>query len=92
MWVGSLAYAPQWSALALAVGAGAILQVIIEVGLYLRRSDGRGTSALLSPPVLGGLGGWRRLHVRDRDAGEDLRRRRRDQVALIRRAQSASQF
>ena len=39
-----------------------------------------------------GLGGWRRLHVRDRDAGEDLRRRRRDQVALIRRAQSASQF
>ena len=55
MWVGSLAYAPQWSALALAVGAGAILQVIIEVGLYLRRSDGRGSPALLSPPVLAGL-------------------------------------
>ena len=55
MWIGSLAYAPQWTAIALAVGAGAILQVIIEVGLYLARSDGRGSSALLSPPVLAGL-------------------------------------
>lgn len=55
MWIGSLAYAPQWSALALAVGAGAILQVVIEVGLYLMRSSGRGSSALFSPPVLGGL-------------------------------------
>ncbi len=55
MWIGSLAYAPQWSALALAVGAGAILQVVVEVGLYLMRSDGRGSSALLSPPVLAGL-------------------------------------
>lgn len=55
MWIGSLAYAPQWSALALAVGAGAILQVVIEVGLYLIRSSGRGSSALFSPPVLAGL-------------------------------------
>ena len=55
MWIGSLAYAPQWSALALAVGAGAILQVVIEVGLYLMRSSGRGSSALFSLPVLGGL-------------------------------------
>lgn len=55
MWLGSLAYAPQWTAFALAVGAGAILQVIIEVGLYLARSDGRGSSSLFSPPVLAGL-------------------------------------
>lgn len=55
MWIGSLAYAPQWSALALAIGAGAILQVVIEVGLYLMRSDGRGSSTILSPPVLAGL-------------------------------------
>jgi len=54
MWIGSLAYAPQWTAFALAVGAGAILQVIIEVGLYLARSR-RGSSALLSPPVMAGL-------------------------------------
>ncbi|MGE0282342.1 MAG: metal transporter [Rhizobiaceae bacterium] len=56
MWIGSLAYAPQWSALALAIGAGAILQVIVEVGLYLAGRDGRGTSTLLSAPVLAGLG------------------------------------
>lgn len=55
LWIGSLAYAPQWSALALAVGAGAILQVIIEVGAYLARSDGRGTSTFFSWPVVAGL-------------------------------------
>lgn len=55
MWVGSLAYAPHWSALALSVGAGAILQVIIEVGLYMSRPQGRDSPALLSLPVLAGL-------------------------------------
>ncbi|MCR5857422.1 metal transporter [Mesorhizobium sp. J428] len=55
LWIGSLANAPQWSALALAIGAGAILQVVIEVGAYLARSDGRGTAALLSWPVMSGL-------------------------------------
>ncbi len=58
MWMGSLAVAPHWAALALAVGAGAILQVIVEVGAYLmRQNDGR-QAALFSPAVLGGfLGG-----------------------------------
>lgn len=55
LWIGSLAYAPQWSALALAVGAGAILQVIVEVSAYMMRSDGRGRGALLSWPVLAGI-------------------------------------
>nr|WP_210308018.1 metal transporter [Aminobacter niigataensis] len=56
MWIGSLAYAPQWSALALAVGAGAILQVVVEVALFLMHSDDRrGSSTLLSAPVLAGL-------------------------------------
>lgn len=54
MWIGSLAYAPQWTALALAVGAGAIAQVIVEIGAYLRRSDAR-QGALLSPAVLAGF-------------------------------------
>lgn len=54
MWLGSLAYAPQWSALALAIGAGAILQVIVEVGAYLLRADNDRASALLSPSVLAG--------------------------------------
>jgi zinc transporter ZupT len=55
LWIGSFAYAPQWSALALAIGAGAILQVVVEVGAYLARSDARGTAALLSWPVMAGL-------------------------------------
>ena len=55
IWVGSLAYAPQWSALALAVGAGAILQVIVEVGAYLVRSNEDQPRALYAPSVLSGL-------------------------------------
>ncbi|MBV6649728.1 MAG: metal transporter [Hoeflea sp.] len=58
MWAGSLAYAPQWSALALAVGAGAILQVMIEVGSYLMRQNRDRQAVLFSPAVIGGfLGG-----------------------------------
>lgn len=55
MWIGSLAYEPQWSALALAIGAGAILQVIIEVGAYLMRSSSKGSAALFSVPGMTGL-------------------------------------
>lgn len=55
MWAGSLAYAPQWSALALAVGAGAILQVMVEVTAYLMRQNSDRQSALFSPAVLGGF-------------------------------------
>ena len=58
MWAGSLAYAPQWSALALAVGVGAILQVMVEVTAYLLRQNADRQAALFSPAVLGGfLGG-----------------------------------
>lgn len=55
MWVGSLAYAPHWSALTLAIGAGAILQVIIEVTLFIIRNDRDRLESLLSKEVLGGL-------------------------------------
>jgi len=47
LWLGSYAMAPHWAALAFAVGAGAILQVIVEVGLLLARRaapEGRGTA------------------------------------------------
>ena len=58
VWTGSLAYAPQWSALALAIGAGAILQVIVEVTSYLMRQNPDRQAALLSPAVMAGfLGG-----------------------------------
>jgi len=55
IWLGSLSYAPHWAALALAIGAGAILQVIIEVGAYLKRRAGGSEGAWLSPSVLAGL-------------------------------------
>jgi ZIP family zinc transporter len=55
IWLGSLSYAPQWSALALAIGAGAILQVIVEVSTYLMRGATQGSSTWLSPSTLAGL-------------------------------------
>jgi zinc transporter ZupT len=54
IWIGSATYAPQWSALALAIGAGAILQVVIEVGAYLMRRAGP-QQTWLTPAVLAGL-------------------------------------
>ncbi len=58
IWIGSLAFAPQWTALALAVGAGAILQVIVEVTTYILRQNPDRQAALFSPAVVSGfLGG-----------------------------------
>ena len=37
IWIGAFAFSPQWAALFLGIGAGAILQVIVEVGSYLQR-------------------------------------------------------
>ena len=55
LWIGSLAFAPQWSALALAIGAGAILQVIVEIAALLRRSSSGAASSAFSPAVVAGL-------------------------------------
>lgn len=55
IWIGSLAYAPQWTSIALAIGAGAIAQVIVEVSALIVRSGGQGKSALLQPPAFAGL-------------------------------------
>ena len=64
IWTGSLAYAPQWSALALAIGAGAILQVIVEVTSYMMRQNPDRQAALFSPAVISGfLGGISFMYV-----------------------------
>lgn len=55
IWLGSLSYSPHWSALALAIGAGAILQVIVEVGAYLFRIVSGRETTWLSPATLGGF-------------------------------------
>ncbi|MGH6944739.1 MAG: ZIP family metal transporter [Geminicoccaceae bacterium] len=53
-WGGAFAFSPHWAALCFGIGAGAILQVIIEVGAYLRRSAGRaGGGALSGSSLLG---------------------------------------
>jgi ZIP family zinc transporter len=54
MWLGSLALTPHWAALALAVGAGAILQVLVEVGVFLARGPA-GANKALTLPVLAGV-------------------------------------
>lgn len=54
MWLGSLALTPQWAALALAVGAGAILQVLVEVAAYVLRGQDEAAKAL-SPAIVAGL-------------------------------------
>lgn len=36
-WIGVFAFAPHWATLFLGIGAGAILQVMVEVGSYLDR-------------------------------------------------------
>ena len=55
IWLGSLSFEPHWAALALAIGAGAILQVIVEVGAYLRRQAERHGDNWLAPATLTGL-------------------------------------
>lgn len=55
IWLGGLSYEPHWSALALAIGAGAILQVIVEVGAFLIRNAARHGATWLTPSTLGGL-------------------------------------
>jgi len=37
LWVGAFAFSPHWAALFLGIGAGAILQVIVELSTYLQR-------------------------------------------------------
>jgi ZIP family zinc transporter len=52
-WIGGLVFDPLWSAIFLAVGAGAILQVVYEVGRLLV-AEGEGSLALWRGEVLAG--------------------------------------
>lgn len=53
-WIGAFAFSPHWAALFLGMGAGAILQVIVEVGSYLGRKAQEGN--WLSQAGLAGFG------------------------------------
>jgi ZIP family zinc transporter len=54
-WFGAFAFAPQWAALFLGLGAGAILQVIVEVTAYMARDFKRGERGWLSGTSLAGF-------------------------------------
>ena len=54
-WVGAYAFAPHWAALCFGIGAGAILQVIVEVGAYLSRIARRADGTPLSGTAFAGF-------------------------------------
>jgi ZIP family zinc transporter len=57
-WGGAFAFSPHWAALCFGVGAGAILQVVIEVSAYLHRTAQRaGQSGLYLTALLGFVAG-----------------------------------
>lgn len=55
IWIGSFAFSAHWAALAMGIGAGAILQVIIEVGALLMRRSQAQERRWTSFIVLGGI-------------------------------------
>jgi zinc transporter, ZIP family len=55
MWLGSLAIAPQWLAITLAIGAGAIAQVIVELIAYLYRTSHGERAPLLGGSIVSGI-------------------------------------
>jgi zinc transporter, ZIP family len=54
-WIGAFTYSAFWSAVFLAIGVGAILQVIIEVGRLIWRSQRREQEPALTWTTLGGV-------------------------------------
>ena len=55
IWIGSFAFSAHWAALALGIGAGAILQVILEVGSYLARKSREQDRSWASVTILAGV-------------------------------------
>ncbi len=55
VWIGGFVYNPLFSAIFLALGAGAIAQVVYEVGRLIARQSKENDTALLSPATFGGL-------------------------------------
>jgi zinc transporter ZupT len=54
-WIGAFVYSPLWTTIFLAVGVGAILQVIFEVGRLIQRSQQKHREPLLTWTTFGGL-------------------------------------
>jgi zinc transporter ZupT len=54
-WVGAYAFAPHWAALCFGIAAGAILQVVVEVGAFLNRTARRADGTPLSGTAFAGF-------------------------------------
>ncbi|MDQ3410941.1 MAG: metal transporter, partial [Chloroflexota bacterium] len=54
-WIGAFVYSPFWTTIFLAVGIGAILQVIVEIGRLIWRGQQRKLEPLLTWTTLGGV-------------------------------------
>ena len=54
-WLGVFAFSPHWAAVFMGIGAGAILQVIVEVGSYLARTASKIGGNWLSKVSLAGF-------------------------------------
>lgn len=54
VWLGTYALAPHWAAFAIAIGMGAIIQVLFEVGSFMTRQSA-GLSKALDQYALGGF-------------------------------------
>jgi zinc transporter ZupT len=55
-WIGAFAFMPIFAVLFLSIGAGAVLQVIVEVGSYLTRTAQKQGGSWLSKSSLAGFG------------------------------------
>jgi ZIP family zinc transporter len=56
-WAGAFAFSPHWTALCFGIGAGAILQVVVEVSAFLHRQASRAGASALSGTTLAGFAG-----------------------------------
>jgi zinc transporter ZupT len=54
-WIGAFVYSPFWATIFLAIGIGAILQVIVEVGRLIQRSQTRAGEPALTWTTFGGV-------------------------------------
>ena len=60
-WIGSLAFSPTLGAFFLAIGVGALLQVVLDIGGLIRRNGTLGSA----PNLVGGLLGFIVMYVTD---------------------------
>jgi zinc transporter, ZIP family len=54
-WIGAFVYSPLWTTVFLAIGIGAILQVVVEVGRLIVRDQARAGESGLSWPTFSGF-------------------------------------